>query len=151
MTLTTDQYWMQYLLDKLTTTEVDVPIAACAVDAEQNLIAFAKNQTIAMNDPTAHAEIELLRILANKLSNYRLPNITVYVTLEPCIMCYGALLQARVARLVYACDDSKFGVLSKHDGLHALGEFNHKLAWSSGVCAREASELLKQFFRARRS
>lgn len=146
MTKVVDQYWMRFLLDKLSVLDEDIPVAACAIDAEQNLLAFAKNQTIAVNDPTAHAEVQLLRILAKELSNYRLPSITVYVTLEPCIMCYGALLQARVARLVYACDDSKFGVLSKYDGLHTFGELNHKLSWTSGVCAEASSKILKEFF-----
>lgn len=145
-----DEYWMRYLLNGLSISSVDVPIAACAVDASQNLIASTINQTIAKNDPTAHAEVLLLRLVANKLNNYRMPEITVYVTLEPCLMCYGALLQARVKRLVYACADTRFGVCSQHNGLHAFGELNHHLLWQGGVLAAEASSLLKDFFKNKR-
>lgn len=146
-----DERWMRYLLDSLSSSALDVPIAACAVDASQNLIAYASNQTIVSNDPTAHAEIVLLRLLAEKLNNYRLPEITVYVTLEPCLMCYGALLQARVKRLVYACSDTRFGVCSRHNGLHALGELNHHLSWQGGVLATEASQFLKAYFKNKRN
>lgn len=128
----------------------EVPIGAVLVGADGEILARAGNSPIAMHDPTAHAEILVLRAAAHKLGNYRLAGTTLYVTLEPCVMCAGALVQARVARLVYGADDPKAGgmVSCYHVGSDAV--LNHSLAVEGGVLAEPASALLKDFFKKKR-
>jgi len=126
----------------------EVPIGAVLV-GEGSVLASAHNAPIALNDPTAHAEVMVLREASRKLGNYRLPGTTIYVTAEPCAMCVGALMQARVARVVYGCADPKAGALGSVFDLTRPAT-NHRLQITAGVCAAEARALLEQFFRARR-
>ncbi|MWY91766.1 nucleoside deaminase [Francisella tularensis] len=127
----------------------EVPIGAVLVRDDQ-IIVQNFNQTIGLNDPTAHAEILVLRSAALKLGNYRLVNTKLYVTLEPCIMCLGGLIQARVPELVYACDDSRVGAFSR-EKLHHNKNINHNLGVTAGVMADECGKLLKDFFKQRRN
>lgn len=128
----------------------EVPIGAVLVAADGEILARAGNSPISRHDPTAHAEILALRAAAHKVGNYRLPGTTLYVTLEPCVMCAGALVQARVTRLVYGAEDPKAGgmVSCYRVGVDAL--LNHTLQVEGGVLAAEAALVLKDFFRARR-
>lgn len=127
----------------------EVPIGAVVVDQNDQILAQAYNQTITLNDPTAHAEILALRKSAEQLNNYRLVNTKLYVTLEPCIMCFGALVQARVSELIYACNDTRVGVTSIQ-GLHQAKSFNHKFKIVNGVMNQQCGELLRKFFKERR-
>ncbi|MEY2341372.1 tRNA adenosine(34) deaminase TadA [Acidithiobacillus sp. IBUN Pt1247-S3] len=149
----TDQVWMQAALAaaRAAATLGEVPVGAVLIDAAGELLASAHNAPIANSDPTAHAEIQVLRLAAQLLGNYRLGGCTLYVTLEPCVMCFGAIVHARLARVVYAASDPKGGVIESHLQLPNLAPSNHRLEWEGGVLADEASSLLKEFFRARRA
>ena len=127
----------------------EVPIGAVAVQADQ-IVGRAHNAPIGRQDPSAHAEILVLRQAAKAVANYRLPGVTVYVTTEPCIMCAGALIQARVKRVVFGCRDPKAGAFgSVYDvGRDARG--NHRLEVKAEVCVEEAAQLLRAFFQERR-
>jgi tRNA(adenine34) deaminase len=115
------------------------------------VIARAANAPIARRDPTAHAEMLVLRAAGRALDNYRLPGCVLYVTLEPCVMCVGALVHARVARIVYAAADPKTGACGSVFDLAANPHMNHRIEVTAGVRAEESSALLKQFFAARRA
>ena len=149
----TDQVWMQAALTaaRAAATLGEVPVGAILIDAAGELLASAHNAPIAHSDPTAHAEIQVLRLAAKRLGNYRLGGCTLYVTLEPCVMCFGAIIHARLARVVYAASDPKAGVIESHLQLPGLAPGNHRLAWEGGVLAEEATTLLKEFFRERRT
>jgi tRNA(Arg) A34 adenosine deaminase TadA len=128
----------------------EAPIGAILVAADGSILASAGNAPIAAHDPTAHAEIRVLREAAAKLRNYRLPDTTLYVTLEPCAMCAGAISHARVARLVFAAEDAKGGGV-----LHGARVFDQptchwRPAIDRGPLAEESAALLRAFFRARR-
>lgn len=131
----------------------EVPIGAVVVQETPlgpRVIGRGYNRPIERHDPTAHAEILALRAAARKLGNYRLPGATLYVTLEPCAMCAGALVQARIRRLVYGCADPKAGAVRS---LHRLADdprLNHRLEITGGVLDEEGATLLRDFFRARR-
>ncbi|ASG67244.1 tRNA-specific adenosine deaminase [Francisella halioticida] len=127
----------------------EVPIGSVVVDQNDQILAQSYNQTITLNDPTAHAEILSLRKAAKRLNNYRLIDTKLYVTLEPCIMCFGALVQARVSELIYACDDTRVGVTSIRM-LHQSRSFNHKFQIINGVMSQQCGELLRKFFKERR-
>ena len=129
----------------------EVPVGACIVDSDGGLMAVASNLTITNNDPTAHAEILALREAAGRIGNYRLLEATVYSTIEPCAMCAGALVNARVARLVFGAHDERFGAVETHFGICSSENLNHRIETMSGVLADECRELMQQFFRARRS
>ncbi len=129
----------------------EVPVGAVLVDAAGTCLASTHNAPIASHDPTAHAEVQALRQAAQRLGNYRLGGCTLYVTLEPCVMCFGAILHARLARVVYGAADPKAGVIESHLRLPELAPSNHRLQWEGGVLAEEASLLLKEFFRTRRT
>ena len=127
----------------------EVPVGAVlALDGK--VLASAANRTIANSDPTAHAEILAMRAAAKALNNYRIVGTTLYVTLEPCAMCAGALVHARVSRLVYGCNDPKFG--SVNWCLRVLDHpmLNHRVEITGGVLAAECGALLRGFFEARR-
>ena len=128
----------------------EVPVGAVMV-REGRIVGYGYNCPVTTGDPTAHAEIRALRDAAGKVGNYRLPRCTLYVTLEPCVMCIGAMFHARVTRLVYAADDPKTGVCGSLLDLPADTRINHHLMVSRGVLADEAGTLLKQFFIAKRS
>ena len=151
MPISTDATWMNRALElaQRAKQEGEVPVGAIIVKDDQ-CIAEAWNRPIAMQDPSAHAEILALRAAAQRLRNYRLPGTTVYVTLEPCVMCAGALIQARVARVVYGCSDPKAGAAGSVFSILGTEQLNHKIKLTGGVQALEASTLLTDFFRPRR-
>lgn len=128
----------------------EVPIGACVVGANGELLATAFNRTISDNDPTAHAEILAIRAAARKIGNYRLVGTTVYTTIEPCAMCAGALVNARVRRLVYGAEDERFGAVKSRFNLCDSAEMNHRLEISSGVLWADCRRMMQDFFRARR-
>jgi tRNA(adenine34) deaminase len=129
--------------------EGEVPIGAVLV-SEGVVIGTGRNRPIARSDPSAHAEILALREGAKRVGNYRLPDSTLYVTLEPCIMCAGAVLQARVRRLVFGAKDPKGGAVSSLYALLEDGRLNHRVEVTSGILREECRELLRRFFRERR-
>ena len=127
----------------------EVPIGAVLLDASGAVIAAGFNQPISSNDPTAHAEVVVLREAARKLANYRLPQTTLVVTVEPCLMCAGALVNARVARVVYGAREPKWGAMESLLRLETVG-MNHRIEVISGVREQECGELMRGFFRDRR-
>lgn len=127
----------------------EVPVGAVVVK-DGEIIGQGFNRSIVAADPTAHAEVMALRDAANHLRNYRLLDCTLYVTLEPCLMCVGALFHARIMRLVYGAKDPKTGVCGSVMNLPAETQLNHHMQVCGGVLAQEASTLLKQFFAERR-
>ena len=126
----------------------EVPIGAVMV-ADDKLLSQGYNCPVSTHDPSAHAEIQALRAAGKKLKNYRLLNTTLYVTLEPCMMCLAAICQARVSRLVFAAQDLRFGAAQDYK-LDALAKINKGLVIEGGVCAEPAQLLLKEFFKQRR-
>lgn len=128
----------------------EVPVGAVVVK-DGEVIATGFNQPISGHDPTAHAEIVALRAAAEKLGNYRLPGCELYVTLEPCIMCSGAMMHARLARVVYAATDPKTGACGSVVNLFDEQKLNHHTEVVGGVLAGQASALLKAFFVERRN
>ena len=127
----------------------EVPVGAVLV-LDGELVAEGWNQPIGTHDPAAHAEVVALRLAGERLGNYRLTGSTLYVTLEPCLMCVGAMVHARVARLVYGASDPKSGVVNTLCEGFALPGLNHHPAVTAGVLAEACGEQLKRFFRARR-
>lgn len=131
----------------------EVPVGAVVVrrgpDGHE-VIATGRNAPITAHDPTAHAEIQALRAAAEKLGNYRLPDCTLYVTLEPCAMCAGAMLHARLARVVYGARDPKTGVAGSVFDLFSFTQLNHQTQVEGGVLAEECGAALQAFFRLRR-
>jgi tRNA(adenine34) deaminase len=128
----------------------EVPVGALLVAADGAVLARAANAPIARNDPTAHAEMLALRAAGRVLGNYRLPGCTLYVTLEPCPMCVGALVHARIARIVYGAPDPKTGACGSVFDLAASPRLNHRIDVTGGVLGNDCGALLKQFFAARR-
>ena len=127
----------------------EVPVGAVLVDGSGALVASGFNRPVSSNDPTAHAEIVVLREAARKLGNYRLPGMTLVVTVEPCLMCAGALVNARVARVVYGASEPKWGAFGSRLQLGTLG-LNHQITAMAGVREKECGDLLRNFFRSRR-
>jgi len=127
----------------------EVPIGAVLVH-EGKILARSGNRTIRDNDPTAHAEIVVLREAARILANYRLAGTTLYVTIEPCSMCAGAIVQARVPRLVYGADDPKGGAVRSCFAILSDARLNHQVEVTPGVLAAETAAILQSFFAARR-
>ena len=127
----------------------EVPVGA-AVVIDGIVVARAGNRTIADCDPTAHAEIVALRSASAVIGNYRLPGATLYVTIEPCAMCAGAMIQARIARLVYGADDPKGGAVRSSLAVLEHRQLNHRVEVTSGILRDEAAMALKEFFSARR-
>jgi tRNA(adenine34) deaminase len=127
----------------------EVPIGAIIVH-DGRIIARAGNRTITDCDPTAHAEIVVLRAAARELKNYRLLGVTLYVTIEPCSMCAGAMIQARIARLVYGADDAKGGAVHSCFSILDHPQLNHRVEVTSGILDDESATLLKDFFTPRR-
>ncbi len=128
----------------------EVPIGAVLVGVDGQVIAAGGNRSITTCDPSAHAEIMTLRRAGDFIQNYRFPGTTLYVTLEPCVMCAGALVQARISRLVFGTIDPKAGgVVSKYE-VGCDGLLNHHFQVTGGVMAEECGQILQDFFRARR-
>ena len=144
--------FMQLALEqaRLAWAEGEVPVGAVVVK-DGEVIAAGYNQPIGRHDPSAHAEIVALRAAAEKLGNYRLPGCELYVTLEPCIMCSGAMMHARLSRVVYAALDPKTGACGSVLNLFEEQRLNHHTEVAGGVMAEEASSLLKAFFAERRA
>jgi tRNA(adenine34) deaminase len=129
--------------------EGEVPVGA-VVAVDGNVVAAAHNRPIALNDPTAHAEMLALRRAAAALGTYRLTEATIYVTLEPCVMCIGAMVNSRVARLRFGARDEKAGAVGSVYDIGRDGRLNHRIDVRSGVLESECGEVLREFFRARR-
>ena len=146
-----DEKWMSLALEQAVKAEEDgeVPVGAILVK-DGLVVARAHNQPISTNDATAHAEIQLLRAAGRKLKNYRLTGTSLYVTLEPCAMCLGAIMHARVERVVFGAHDPKTGVCGSSENLMEANCFNHKINLVSGVLENESKQLLKNFFISRR-
>lgn len=146
-----DEDWMQYALSlaKKAEQQDEVPVGAILV-MDDECIAEGWNKPISSNDPTAHAEIMALRAASEQLQNYRLPGTTLYVTLEPCMMCAGALIHARVARVVYGATDPKAGAAGSVFELLGTDKLNHKIEITRGVMKDECASLLTSFFQRRR-
>jgi tRNA(adenine34) deaminase len=147
-----DEKWMRRALDLAQRAEAagEVPVGAVVVISGQEAGA-GFNRPISASDPTAHAEIEALREAAARIGNYRLEGATLYATLEPCVMCAGALVHARVARLVFGGRDLRFGGVRSKFRLADNELLNHRVEVHEGVLGAECVELLERFFRARRA
>ena len=146
-----DEKWMSFALEQARKAEKQGEVPVGAILVQDNLIiARAHNEPISTNDPTAHAEIQLLRTAGNILKNYRLTGSSLYVTLEPCAMCLGAMMHARIERLIFGAYDPKTGACGSSENLINANCFNHKIDLSSGVLENESKQLLKNFFISRR-
>jgi tRNA(adenine34) deaminase len=145
------EIWMREALRAAREAESrqEVPIGACIVIGDE-VVVVAGNRTRTDCDPTAHAEIIALREAARRLGNYRLAGATVYSTIEPCAMCAGALIQARVPLLVYGARDEKAGAVDTHFGICDSDTLNHRIQVISGVLEPECRELMQEFFRKKR-
>jgi len=148
-----DARWMRVALEAAraaATERNEVPIGACVVSSEGELLAVAGNRTRTDCDPTAHAEIIALRAAARRIENYRLAGAVVYSTIEPCAMCAGALVQARVRRLVYGARDERAGAVESIFRICDASSLNHRMELTAGVLEAECREVMQAFFRARR-
>jgi tRNA(adenine34) deaminase len=128
----------------------EVPVGAVIVDSDGHIIATGHNQTITTSDPTAHAEIIALRTAGQRLGNYRLNGCTIYTTLEPCAMCAGALVNARIARLVYGTRDKRFGAVETHFRICNSDILNHRIEIVGGVLEDKCRQLMQEFFKKKR-
>jgi tRNA(adenine34) deaminase len=147
-----DEFWMRTALSAAEKAGEggEVPVGACLIDANGNLLATAGNRTITDHDPTAHAEILVLRRAAAEIGNYRLTDTILYTTIEPCAMCAGALVNARIKRLVYGASDERFGAVESVFRLCDSGSLNHRIEITRSVLADECRKLMKDFFRRKR-
>ena len=147
-----DEYFMELaLLEAQKSKEInEVPVGAVIV-LDGQIIDRGFNQSISSVDPTAHAEINVIQNAAKKIGNYRLTGTTLYVTLEPCAMCYGAIIHARISRLVFGAYDPKTGVCGSSIQLHEQACFNHAPEIIGGVLEEDCSLILKDFFKERRN
>ena len=146
-----DEKWMQIAISEanLAKSKDEIPVGAVLIQNNE-LIAQAHNQSISHNDPTAHAEIQVLRIAAKQQSNYRLVGSTIYVTLEPCTMCLGAMMHARIKSIVFGASDPKTGVCGSCANLTSEAFFNHRIEALGGILEKESKEILQSFFKLRR-
>jgi len=129
--------------------EGEIPVGAVVV-LNGEIIAAGHNRSVAQSDPSAHAEIVALRAAGTRLGNYRMPGATLYVTLEPCVMCTGAIVQSRIKRVVFGAYDKKAGALGSALDLSDSRALNHRFEINGGVLADDSASLLKQFFETRR-
>jgi len=146
-----DAFWMRLALDqaRLAESQGEVPVGAVLVIGEA-LVAAAYNAPISGCDPSAHAEIAVLRKAAGQLHNYRLPTSTLYVTIEPCTMCMGAIIHSRVQRVVFGAREPRAGAVVSKLKLAELDFYNHRVEVTEGVLADECGALVSSFFRSRR-
>lgn len=151
-TALTDEYWMQYALELAKKAECcgEVPVGAVIV-VNDKIIGEGWNHSISSHDPTAHAEIMAIRQAAHSLHNYRLVDATLYVTLEPCAMCAGAIIHSRIKRVVFGAFDHKTGAAGSFINVLAYPGMNHQPVIESGICAQQGADLLSLFFRRRRA
>jgi len=149
----TDETYMQMALQQAEQAGAlgEVPVGAVVVDAGGQIIGLGHNRTIMDADPTAHAEIVALRQAARGMGNYRLPGAALYVTLEPCVMCMGAMLHARLARIVFGATDPKTGACGSVLDVGAMSQLNHHTAVCGNVLAEPCGHILRAFFKARRA
>jgi tRNA(adenine34) deaminase len=147
-----DEQWMQQALALARAAELagEVPVGAVVISESGDLLGRGYNRTLLDVDPSAHAEIVALREAAWRAGNHRLPGSTVYVTIEPCLMCVGALIQARIARLVYGADEPKSGALRSTPSLASHPALNHHFTVTAGIQAPACGEIVQAFFRRRR-
>jgi tRNA(adenine34) deaminase len=147
-----DEQWMTRAIAAAREAEAlgEIPVGACVV-SENKLLAVSGNRTRTDGDPTAHAEIVALRAAAKVLGNYRLSDAIIYSTIEPCAMCAGALIQARVRRLVYGAPDERAGAVESRFRICDSEFLNHRMELTTGVLEEECRELMQAFFRTRRS
>ena len=148
----TDTLWMQHALDlaHIALSQGEIPVGAVLVNEQNQLVGRGWNRVLQAKDPTAHAEIEAIRDAALHLNNYRLQNTTLYVTLEPCCMCAGALVHARIKRLVFATRDLKSGAAGSIHNLLQGYPLNHKIQIDEGFLQHESALLLTGFFKTLR-
>ena len=151
LSATLDKYWLEYALSLAVAAgrAGEVPVGAL-ITKNDRLIAEGANQSITTVDPTAHAEIIALRAAAKALGNYRLPGCTLYVTIEPCSMCVGALVHARIERLVYGAPEPRTGAVCSAIELLGASFYNHRVAVTSGVMQQACSTVIQSFFRNKR-
>jgi tRNA(adenine34) deaminase len=147
----TDAHWMRQALAAAYEARErgEVPVGTCVVDGD-SILAVAGNRTRTDQDPTAHAEIVALREAARKVGNYRMTNAVVYSTIEPCVMCAGALIQARVRRLVYGARDERAGAVESRFRVCDTDFLNHQIEITEGVLESECREIMQKFFGERR-
>ena len=148
-----DEKFMDVALDEARRAENagEVPVGAVIVDADGNVIARGFNQPISTHDPTAHAEIVAMRAAARVLGNYRLTGLTLYCTMEPCVMCAGAIVHARIQRLVFGAADPRAGAAGSIYDVVRDTRLNHQVEIAAGVRERECREIVQEFFEKRRS
>lgn len=146
-----DEVFMQHALEmaRQARQQGEVPVGAVLV-LDNEIIGAGHNQLIQLHDPSAHAEIQALRQAGEHLNNYRLPGTTLYVTIEPCSMCAGAMVHARISRLVYGASEPKAGVAISRERFFERDFLNHRIAIEGGVLAGQCSELISAFFREKR-
>ncbi|WP_217806039.1 MULTISPECIES: tRNA adenosine(34) deaminase TadA [unclassified Halomonas] len=147
-----DEFYMHRALDQahLAMAAGEVPVGAVVVDAGGEIVGVGHNAPLSSCDPSGHAEVRALRDAGQRLGNYRLEGCTLYVTLEPCMMCTGTMVHARIQRLVYAAAEPRAGMVESKANLLAQPWFNHHIDVTGGVLAAQASKLLKQFFADKR-
>jgi tRNA(adenine34) deaminase len=147
----TDEQWMRYALALALKADAsnEVPVGAIVV-RDGAIIGEGFNQPISRSDPSAHAEIIALRDAGQAVGNYRFPGATMYVSVEPCAMCAGAVIHSRITRLVYAASEPKAGAVCSHFQLFDQPQMNHKVEWLGGVLASDASSIVQAFFARRR-
>jgi tRNA(adenine34) deaminase len=145
--------YMQMALDQAAAAAAngEVPVGAVLIDQDGKVLAYGANETIKTCDPTAHAEIVCLRRAAVICSNYRLLSTTLYVTVEPCVMCMGALIHARVARIVYGAPDPKWGAAGSLYDFAVDSRFNHHPEIIAGICMEQCRFMIQTFFQKKRS
>lgn len=143
---------MQLALNEAATAarKGEVPVGAVLVDGDGQVLGAGGNRSVSRNDPSAHAEVMTLRRAGEFTGNYRFPGTTLYVTLEPCVMCAGMLVQARISRLVFGAKDPKAGGIVSLYGVGSDGRLNHSFQVTAGVMIEECGQILQDFFRARR-
>ncbi|HUR42045.1 MAG TPA: tRNA adenosine(34) deaminase TadA [Verrucomicrobiae bacterium] len=151
MGVASDESWMRHALNRARRAQDlgEVPVGAVVVQGDA-IVAEGWNQPIVSHDPSAHAELVAMRAAAAALKNYRLGGLTLYVTLEPCVMCAGAIIHARIARVVFGASDPRAGAVNSVYDVIANPRLNHTPHWTGGVLAAECGALLQEFFRARR-
>jgi tRNA(adenine34) deaminase len=149
--MTEDEKWMHYAIIQanIANDKGEVPVGSIIVQ-NNKIIAKAHNCPILKNDPSAHAEIEVIRKAGKRLNNYRLPKTTLYVTLEPCLMCLGAMIHARIERVVFGASDPKSGFCGSTVDLTVESIFNHQISFSRGVLEHDCKNILQSFFKLKR-
>ena len=148
-----DEYYMMLAIrEAYKAQEIDeVPVGAVIVDENLKVIGQGFNRPISTHDPTSHAEINAIRAASERIQNYRLVNTSIYVTIEPCIMCMGAIIHARVGRVIFGAEDPKWGAVHSLYQMASDHRLNHSPEIVSGICEAETRALIKNFFRQKRS